>query len=337
MGKTDISWTDHVWNATRGCSRISPGCGGGTPDIEGTGGCYAERQAARFCGIGMPYEGLVRLGKNGPRWTGKVVLVPKMLDVPLRLKKPSRIFVNSMSDLFHEALSNEDIAAVFGVMAACPQHTFQILTKRAERMKEWFAWISCLELGGAGGDLEVRRCLASAYSNGICWTKHINYPKWPLPNVHLGVSVENQKYADERIPLLLGCPAAVHWISAEPLLGPIDVRRRMQLGTLCECREDLLPEERCDETVIRCRISNRRISWCVVGGESGPGARPFDVEWARSLLRQARSLPFLNPRVFVKQLGRRPLEDSRYLTLKDRAGADPSEWPEDLRVQEFPR
>jgi len=88
----------------------------------------------------------------------------------------------------------------------------------------------------------------------------------------------------------------------------------------------------------RCRrISNRRISWCVVGGESGPGARPFDVEWARSLLRQARSLPFLNPRVFVKQLGRRPLEDSRYLTLKDRAGADPSEWPEDLRVQEFPR
>jgi len=329
MGKTDISWTDHVWNATRGCSRISPGCGGGTPDIEGTGGCYAERQAARFCGIGMPYEGLVRLGKNGPRWTGKVVLVPKMLDVPLRLKKPSRIFVNSMSDLFHEALSNEDIAAVFGVMAACPQHTFQILTKRAERMKEWFSWVD---------DNTRAACrVAASLRLGRCYETEPFPTKWPLPNVHLGVSVESQKYADERIPLLLGCPAAVHWISAEPLLGPVDVRRYMRLGTLCDCRKDLLPEERCDETVIRCRISNRRISWCVVGGESGPGARPFDVEWARSLLRQARSLPFLNPRVFVKQLGRRPLEDSRYLTLKDRAGADPSEWPEDLRVQEFPR
>ena len=123
-----IEWTDETWNPTRGCSRISPGCGGAA----GVGGCYAERQAIRQVAHGRAYHGLVRTGPQGPRWTGKVILDTKTLLKPGQWKAPRRVFVNSMSDLFHENLTNEEIAAVFGVMAQCPQHTFQVLTKRAE-------------------------------------------------------------------------------------------------------------------------------------------------------------------------------------------------------------
>jgi protein gp37 len=123
-----IEWTDRTWNVVRGCSRVSPGCDN----------CYAMGQAHRFAGPGKPFDGLTRYtAKRGVDWAGFARFVPEKLAEPLSWRKPQRIFVNSMSDLFHESLSNEEIAAVFGVMAACPQHTFQILTKRPKRMREW--------------------------------------------------------------------------------------------------------------------------------------------------------------------------------------------------------
>lgn len=131
MAKTDIQWATHVWNCVRGCSRVSAGCGDATG-----GGCYAERQAHRFSGTGLPYEGLTRLTKDGPRWIGEVRFIPEKLADPLHWRKPARIFVNSMSDLFHDGISVTQIAQIFAVMAACPQHTFMVLTKRPKRMHE---------------------------------------------------------------------------------------------------------------------------------------------------------------------------------------------------------
>jgi protein gp37 len=131
--KTSIEWTDATWNCVRGCSRVSPGCGGANHE----GGCYAEKIAARFSGPGQPFEGFAERTKFGGRWTGKMALVEEMLTVPLRWKKPRRIFVNSMSDLFHENLPDEAIDKVFAVMALAPQHTFQVLTKRSDRMRAY--------------------------------------------------------------------------------------------------------------------------------------------------------------------------------------------------------
>lgn len=133
-GATKIEWTDSTWNPLRGCSRVSPGCGG--PGHQG--GCYAERIAARFSDVGQPFHGLAERTIHGGRWTGKVAVAPDHIFLaPLRWKKPRRIFVNSMSDLFHEAVPDETIDRVFAVMALTPQHTYQVLTKRAERMRAW--------------------------------------------------------------------------------------------------------------------------------------------------------------------------------------------------------
>lgn len=351
MADTSIEWADKVWNATRGCSRISTGCGG----AKGEGGCYAERQAARFSGPGMPYEGLVRIGTQGPRWTGKVVLVPEMLDAPLHWRKSRRVFVNSMSDLFHEALTNEQIAAVFGVMAACP-HTFQVLTKRAKRMREWFAWLRDDDTAdGTIGPGLAQRCGIEAVNEGADLDAWGLPDTWPLPNVHLGVSVEDQATADERIPHLLDTPAAVRWVSYEPALGPVD------FGHLDVEAAGSHP----DWCVIDALTGRHRdmgrpcpdvphLDWIVVGGESGPGARPFDLAWARSVITQCRAA---NTACFVKQLGSRPCErlgatgidpieipphmqrdpgERMRLVLRDRKGGDMREWPTDLRVRMWP-
>lgn len=263
MGKTEISWTDMSWNPVRGCSRVSEGCRH----------CYAEQQAARIVrmakGRPSPYDGLVKLTAAGePRWTGEVRLVPEHLADPLRWKKPRRVFVNSMSDLFHESLTNEQIAAVFGVMAAAPQHTFQILTKRARRMREWFEWAGRLTLD----DLEAEAKLQAGEDRDYV---AVRGHTWPLPNVWLGISVENQEAADERIPELLRTPAAVRFLSCEPLLGPVDLCHVQHRGRQGE-----------------------RISWVISGCESGPGARPCEVEWLRSLRDQcaAAGVPY-----FLKQ------------------------------------
>lgn len=279
--KTGISWTDATWNPVRGCSRVSEGCRN----------CYAERVAARFSGPGQPYAGLAkvtaprdlldRVGGRRNGWTGEVRFVAEHLADPLRWKKPRRIFVNSMSDLFHEKLTNEQIAAVFGVMAAAPQHTFQILTKRAKRMREWFSWM-------AAGDISPCGKYTEATSTVVDFSRwYINCPHaWPLPNVWLGVSVENQAAADERIPDLLATPAAVRFLSCEPLLGPVDLEhvRRSFGGASYDIQSCLEGDDG-----FGLNAARERIDWVIAGCESGPGARPCDVAWLRSLRDQCSS------------------------------------------------
>lgn len=384
MSKTEIAWSQHVWNPVRGCQRVSPGCGGGVKGPNGEqGGCYAETMAARIVRMGGyewrggqwaedpektqnaaarasadRYRDLVRINKAGEaRWTGKFAFDEGALSAPLRRKVPTMYFVNSMSDLFGEGLTNEQIAAVFGVMAACPRHTFQVLTKRADRMAEWFRWIESRDTG----------------PHALCVLEALDYPleldspkgarnrldagpgwPWPLPNVWLGVSVERQEEADERIPHLLRCSAAVRWVSAEPLLGPVNLdeylyQRESQYGGITAAPRNSIGV-------------TDALDWVVTGGESGHGARPCDVQWLRQIGKHCRlaGTPWFN-----KQLGAFPLgvpscigcegerfdgdvcercgetveiiDGRRVLHLKDKKGADPSEWPEDLRVREWPR
>ncbi len=262
---TAIEWTEQTWNPVAGCSIVSPGCTH----------CYAMRQAARIERM-LPslehYKGLTKPSKAGPVWTGKVALAPeKTLLEPLRRRKPTMYFVNSMSDLFHEDVPDEWIDQIFATMALAPQHTFQVLTKRSARMREFVS-----RLGAA--HVELMRCLDSrpateAYPAAIdafpAYAGSLGHPSqhglWPLPNVWLGVSAERQQEADERIPDLLKTPAAVRFVSLEPLLGPIDLVRFVPSWDAVP----LMP-----------------IDWVIVGGESGRNARPMHPDWARSLRDQ---------------------------------------------------
>lgn len=334
---TGIEWTDATWNPIRGCSRVSEGCRN----------CYAEKVAARFSGEGQPYEGLVTIGEKGARWNGTTRIVPDRLADPLRWKRPRRVFVNSMSDLFHESVAFEDIAAIFGVMAACPHLTFQVLTKRPERAREFFAWIgesaaemhACIGAPPEGVDERSGFCAMFVDDQPIGatreqWRAAASAP-WPLPNLWLGVSVEDQRTADERIPVLLELPAALRFVSYEPALGPVDFTR---IRISDSCHEDVLGDgEWRGEPG-----APPGLDWIIVGGESGPGARPFDLAWARSTIEQCRDA---GTKCFVKQLGARPVDsvirwidpDGHALgTIHHRKGADMAEWPEDLRVREMP-
>lgn len=324
MGDTSIEWTDATWNPVRGCSRVSAGCEH----------CYAERQAARFSGPGMPYEGLVRIGKQGPHWTGAVRLVPDKLDEPLRWRRPRRVFVNSMSDLFHESLTDEQIAAVFGVMAAAPQHTFQVLTKRARRMREWFGWVAEQERCGAAPRDVMMVDLWSVLWDAPAATKTaanlaIQRAPWPLANVHLGVSCDDQETWDARTAELRRCPAAIRWVSLEPQLGDVGVEPALTCGTC-----GFNGTDRADGRTHRADCTGLPpIDWIVQGGESGPGARFFDLRWARATIEQCRAA---GTRAFFKQAGSKPVLDGQPLRLRDRKGGDLLELPEDLRVREFP-
>lgn len=236
---TGIEWTDATWNPVTGCEKVSPGCDH----------CYALTLAERFRGAPGHYF------EHG----FDVQLRPDKLDLPLRWRRPRRIFVNSMSDLFHKDIPDEYIARVFAVMAFAPQHTFQLLTKRHARMRsllsspgfEMLLWAAMVDLPAARAKPDV-----------LC--VDFEPVDWPLPNVWLGVSVENQQWADTRIPALLATPAAVRFISAEPLLGPV-----------------AFPAESLD--------------WVIVGGESGKGARPMHPGWARQIRYQCELVgtPFL--------------------------------------------
>lgn len=257
--KTGIEWTDATWNPIRGCSRVSQGCVN----------CYAERVAARFSGPGQPYEGLARMTASGPRWTGEVRFIEDAWLQPLRWKRPRRIFVNSMSDLFHEDLDVGDVARIFAVMARASQHTFQVLTKRPDRMLAFIAEFRT-DVLDAWRRLPVRR-------TNLVGREPV---PWPLPNVWLGVSAENQATADERIPLLLQTPAAVRFVSAEPLLGPIDFTRIGRDGPI-----DLSALEH----IVGLGYNRPPLDWIIVGGESGPGARPMHPDWARSIRDQCQA------------------------------------------------
>lgn len=262
---TTIEWTDVTWNPIRGCS-MAPGS-----EAEGCLNCYAARQAAR----NLPAFRSPTTGKpfaifrdSGPRWTGDIERIDSKLEEPLHWKKPRKIFVNSMNDLFHEKIEFSVIGGIWSVMERCPQHFFQVLTKRPKRMQEFMQWVN-----------ESRN------------PRHLNsdlFPSqhWPVRNIWLGVSVEDQKTADDRIPFLLETPASVRWISAEPLLGPITGIGTRDFGA---------------------------IRWVVCGGESGPGARPMHPHWAKSLRDQckAANVPF-----FFKQWGEwRPVANKEQFSL----------------------
>ena len=276
MTASKIEWTDRSdWNPIRGCTRVSRGCGGPGK----AGGCYAERIAARFSDPGQPFHSFAKRVNGEARWTGKVALIEDRLTEPLRWRKPAKIFVCSTADLFHEALPDGAIDQVFAVMALCPQHTFQILTKRPERMAQYF-----LDPGRIR-EQEIGRALLSLGRNHGTTDPLAGF-YLPLPNVWLGVSVEDQATADARIPVLLRTPAAKRFISAEPLLGPVD------LGAIVrKCTFD---------GTIHADGKTHPIGWVIAGGESGPGARPAHPDWFRALRDQcaAASVPF-----FFKQWG----------------------------------
>jgi len=242
MARTKIEWTDESWNPITGCTKISTGCKN----------CYAERLAERFRGIkGHPYEQGFDL-----KWH------PGRLKIPFHWRKPCRVFVCSMSDLFQDGIDTQWIEDIFSVMRGCPQHTFQVLTKRPEAM--------------------------ASYLNE--WAHTGECP----PNVWLGTSVEDQENADMRIPDLLRCQTTVRFLSIEPMLRSIDPTSML-----------------------------KGIDWVIVGCESGPKRRTFDLEWARSILAQCRAA---NVPLFIKQL-----------SINGRVLKDPADWPADLRMREWPR
>ncbi|WP_029421758.1 DUF5131 family protein [Alicyclobacillus macrosporangiidus] len=286
---TTIEWTDTTWNVITGCSKVSEGCRH----------CYAETVDRRFA---------QKWGHEFKPWTGpnaahNVRLHPERLTMPLHWRKPRKVFVNSMSDLFHEQVPDNFLDEVFGVILACrllenrPDHVFQILTKRPRRMLAYFterrpdelvrAWAQAANLNVALDDPDVIFSeYAEAYVDRV----------WPLPNVWLGVSVENQQAADERIPLLLQTPAAVRFLSCEPLLGPVDLSEFKPFDGECYCQGR--PDGCKPGKAVGC--PENAIDWVIVGGESGPNARPMHPDWVESLRDQCQAVgvPF-----FFKQWG----------------------------------
>jgi len=242
--KSSIEWTDATWNPLAGCTKVSPGCAN----------CYAEVMARRLKAMGnINYQGVV---DDKGRWSGQIALIPSVLDKPLHWKRPRKIFVDSMSDLFHPTVPSGYIRLVFQAMLEANWHIFQVLTKRPERMSEILNRVDWW----AGTEPEAR--------------KHI----W------LGTSVEDQKRADERIPELLRAPAAVRFLSCEPLLGPVDLTK--------------IPISDSDATMNvlrRASVFAPHVNWVIVGGESGHKARPMHPLWAESLRDQCieDGVPFL--------------------------------------------
>jgi protein gp37 len=283
---TDIEWADETWNPTVGCSRVDHRCDG----------CYAIGVAHR--GLRPEHGGLTKLrprgaSRPGVDWTGVVRTLPDRLDVPLRWRKSRRVFVDSMSDLFHPGVPFQFVEQVFETMQAAGQHTFLVLTKRPSRAREFYEW--------------------SPWVAG-------------MPNVHLGVSVSDQATWDADVPELLRCPAALHWVSCEPLLGPID---------LCLGTKD-----------------RPHVEHVIVGGESGHRSRPNVLDWTRSIIAQCRRA---RVPVFHKQVGEHALDAAPHAdewplgpaewnvgrtlfrpTLSKRKGGEMADWPADLRVRELP-
>jgi protein gp37 len=264
--RSGIEWTDATWNPVTGCMKVSSGCDR----------CYAETFAERFRGVSGHYF------ENG----FDVQLRPEKLHLPLSWRKPRKVFVNSMSDLFHKDVPDEYIEKVFAVMAATPWHTYQVLTKRHGRMRSL--------LGDSGFESAViehwDELTEGEFSDRVSGRNGWGW--YPLRNVWLGVSVETQQWADVRVPALLETPACKRFVSAEPLLGHIDLSRWLADRTAVTHPEPDAPDgavidgmRRVGQEWIRCE----RLHWVIVGGESGPGARPMHPEWARSLRDQCRA------------------------------------------------
>lgn len=289
MGQnTRIEWADHTWNPVTGCTRVSSGCDH----------CYIDR-CPPFRMAGRRFDG------PGVGATTGVLLHPDRLDQPLRKRswRGKRVFVNSLSDVFHEGVPDEYLARMWAVMALAPEVAFLILTKRHGRMKSLLTGRNAL---GESFQTVVQTSLPDPYvydsrvlddeyarehnrrrRAGIDPHVRVAFP-WPLPNVWLGVTVENQAWADKRIPALLDTPAAVRWLSIEPLLGKVDISEGARPHADACGTDDAPPWCICDDPP-------DWIDWVVVGGESGPGARPMHPDWARSLRDQceAAGIPFL--------------------------------------------
>ncbi|BDM83500.1 DUF5131 family protein [Acaryochloris marina] len=285
---TTIEWTDHTINCLVGCTKVrakgakSSGCEH----------CYAARASKSGRLQQFPqYHSVVDEKGN---WTGQVNFVPEQLEKLFKFRKPTRVFMPSMSDPFHRAVKDEWLDQIFAAIALNPKVTIQMLTKRPKRMRDYLRSAKNrirIAAVDKGRSVSVNREILADLES-CQWD-------WPLPNLWLGVSVENQEAADERIPLLGQTPANIRFLSCEPLLEPLD------LGAL-------------------------PANWCITGGESGPGARPCDVTWIRSIRDQCKSAEIP---VFIKQLGSNPVGIPK---LRSAKGGDAEEWPKDLRVREFP-
>lgn len=294
--KTRIGWTESTWNPVTGCTKVSDGCTN----------CYAETFAERWRGIpGHIYEGGFDLQ-----------LRPARLEEPLAWRRPRRVFVNSMSDLFHDQIPDDYIAKVFAVMACTPRHTYQLLTKRHGRMRSWL-----------NNDLMRLKVYneAHALAHRMPSFPDASVP-WPLPNLWVGVSVEDQHWADIRIPALIDTPAAVRWLSMEPLLGHVDIANWLD-------RMEYVGRGDADGVVgnqpATASIYRPSIGWVVVGGESGHGARYMHPDWALAIRFLCADLrvPF-----FFKQAG-------NLLAREWGMGGKGEDWdslPVDLAVREYP-
>lgn len=258
-----IEWTEATWNPVTGCTPVSDGCTN----------CYAARRARRF-EWQERYAGLVT---GDGKWNGRVRYDERVLGEPLRWRKPRMVFVVSMGDLFHSAVPFEFIDKVWEVMALCPQHTFQVLTKRPRRMREYVNAVQC-------GDRPIGRrsdCVYAPVTAASGCAAQLENHDGRLPNVWLGTSIENQT-VEARVDELLACPSAVRFVSAEPLLGPLVLRRRLM--SYHDSGEDLDSDE--ERNKWGCPVSLSALDWVIVGGESGPKARPCNGVWVQSLRDQ---------------------------------------------------
>ncbi len=274
---TKINWCDETWNPITGCSPISPGCAN----------CYAKQMAQRLKGrYGYPVDDPFKPTPHRDK-----------LGLPLLWKKPRRIFVCSMGDLFHNDVGVAYPAEVIAATTLCPQHRFLILTKRPTGMLMFFDWARYTE-GGNENISEAREDMIFDERDPCDWDPE-------FPNLWLGTSCENQEYADKRIPHLLKIPAAVRWLSLEPLLSPIDIRKWLGpiFPKLCPPEEGIL--------------------WTVIGCESGHGRRPCKIEWVHSIVEQCQAA---NVPVWVKQI-----------EIDGKVETDMAKFPKELQVRELPK
>jgi protein gp37 len=293
-----IEWTDATWNPVRaarksmGSTKVGTHC---EHVSEGCRNCYAETFNRR----GLPNAGTGLYYKPGHRDHLTHFLDEKMLLAPLRRRKPTRYFLSSLTDVFGAWVTDDMLDRMFAVMALCPQHTFQVLTKRPERMRAYLEKLSRVWILRLSHTMSANDAMTRAADKPGRET-----PRWPLPNAWLGTSVEDQRAADERIPHLLATPAAVRFLSCEPLLGAVDLTN-LNVPVISDAWE---PDAGCDALSgynpqtfgfdDMARVA--KIDWVIAGGESGPGARPMHPDWARALRDQCAGagVPF-----FFKQWG----------------------------------
>ncbi len=295
MGKTKIQWTESTWNPVVGCSHVSSGCQH----------CYAERMAYRLACMGQEkYQRVIHTPEADFRdvgtWVGYAYCDEKALEIPLHWKKPRQIFVCSMGDLFHESVPFEFIDKVMAVIALCPQHTFQVLTKRPERMAEYINWQS------AEPDIIGRYNRGQKIDSSGCRGQHIcgfTNRKWPLKNLWLGATVEHPDYKN-RIDILRQIPAVVRFLSIEPCLADMG---KLNLGG---------------------------ISWVIVGGESGAGARHCPIDNIANIVRQCKKA---GVPVFVKQIHFRYCYPGTKKPDTIKLIKDINQFPEELRIREYPQ